>query len=380
MKHIYRILAVGTLSLCLATAAGCSGARVSPKTATSANWNVRTSTTVEKSFSDNWLENKEVAKYSVSMTQGVNNTYSLTYQPGGEYKTEFGMVQFDWSDASIPEGYAPESGDKKELAYRYATTLTVSGEYRLASGNEAKSFDDSVTTECFFRLAGDNLQPIYSRQIIKNTAPNTLDARLLAAAYIELDCEYETFYNYSCTEATVKYTDNRKSGDNVTTSVTGLKGDTDYSVFDNSQLRLAIRAMRLNEGNNHTFYVMTPQNAAMQTVTLSCSAPAELDPEDGGQNKIIQALDKCHETNPDYIFMDKGSGDGALNYRYTSVSVGLQADTVMTGSTAEFWYSTVENADINATKGVLLKMSTPVSFGLGTINYTLEELSIVKAQ
>lgn len=378
MKAIHKILAVAVAAAGAITIAGCARNSASPKTLTSANWNVRTSSSVEKSFSDLWLGKKEVAEYDISFTDGSNGTYSVKYNDGGVYKTEFGMKEFDWSAVEgLPEGYGPEeSADNKEYVYFYTTQLNISGEYKINSGDGVKSFTDTMETTCYFRLAGDNLQPVYSHQKIHNTAPNTLNAPIIEAAYIELDGVYETFYNYNCTKATIKHTDNLKTEDNVAVTETGVSGDPDYSVFDNCQLRQAVRAMKLSSGSRYTFNVLTPQNGYMQTVYASCSAATELDAEDTAQKGIIDALDACAAENPDYIFFDKGEGESAKQYRYNAVSMGLATGSNMTGYNASLWYATVENSEINSTKGVLLRISTPLPFGLGTLDYNLKSLKL----
>lgn len=378
MKPIYRILAVAAVSCAVLAAAGCAGAKASPKTLTSANWNARISSSVEKNFEERWLNNKEVAKYSVSFEKGNNGTYELNYE-NGSYVTEFGMTVFDRSQYSFPEDYMPtETADIAETVYYYKTSLKVDVTFSLNDGSASKTFNDSTETVCYFRLAGDNLQPVYSKQIVKNTAPNTSNAKFLEVAYVQTDGVFETFYNFDCSQACVKHTNNLLTEDNTSETRVGLKSDPDYSVFDNSQLRQAIRAMNLSGGGTHTFNVLNTQNAQLQTVDASCGGATELNAENEEQKGIIDALDACAQANPDYLFFDKGEGENAKQYRYNAVTAGIHTDTPMKGPSVTCWYSTVENGDINATKCVLLKISTPLSFGLGTLNYTLNSLNLEK--
>lgn len=375
MKAITKIIAVAIAALGVATVAGCSGAAPSAKTATNANWNARTSASVEKNFTERWLNNREVAEYSISFTEGYNGTYTLNYGDDGVFKTEFGMTYYDWSaQKDLPDGYAP-AGTTKELVYFYITEMSISGEFKV--GENVKAFKDSVSTVCYYRLAGDNLQPVYSQQVIKNTAPNTLNAPILEAAYIEIDGVYTTYYKADCTKATVVHKNNRLTSDDTTTIETGLTSSEGYSVFDNSQLRAAVRAFNISSSATHTFNVLVPQNGAMQSVHATCTAPVALNKEDEGQMQIIKALDECSANHPDYLFFDKSAGEEEKAYRFNAVSMGINTSTNnMTGASPTFWYSTVENSEINSTKCVLLRMSTPISFGLGTLNYTLKSLSL----
>ena len=387
MKTLTKIIAVAIAAIGVAGVAGCSNTSPSAKTITNANWNVRTSTSVEKSFSERWLTNKEVAEYSIRLTPGSNITYKVSYYDGGHYKTEFFMTYFDWSSVEgMPEGYAPAE-NTKELVYAYTTELAISGKYTFNATNEDKHFDDSVKSVCYYRLAGDNLQPVYSYQEIKNTAPNEINASTAESMIIKTDDVYTTYYNYNCTKATVVHENNLKQENSTTVKEVGLTSKAGYSLFDNSQLRAAIRAFNLSSGASHVFNVLVPQNGAVQTCYASSGgAPIELtstlldesetasetNEVEKEKQQIIDALDGCG----DYIVIDKGTGENALNYRYSSVTMGLSTDTTMVGSAPTLWYSSVENSEINYCRSVLLRISTPLSFGLGTLNYTLKSLSL----
>ena len=387
MKTLTKIIAVAIAAIGVAGVAGCSNSSPSAKTITNANWNVRTSTSVEKSFSERWLTNKEVAEYSIRLTPGSNITYKVSYYDGGHYKTEFFMTYFDWSSVEgMPEGYAPAE-NTKELVYAYTTELAISGKYTFNATNEDKHFDDSVKSVCYYRLAGDNLQPVYSYQEIKNTAPNEINASTAESMIIKTDDVYTTYYNYNCTKATVVHENNLKQDNSTTVKEVGLTSKAGYSLFDNSQLRAAVRAFNISSSASHVFNVLVPQNGAVQTCYASSGgAPLELtstlldesetasetNEVEKEKQQIIDALDGCG----DYIVIDKGTGENALNYRYSSVTMGLSTDTTMVGSAPTLWYSSVENSEINYCRSVLLRISTPLSCGLGTLNYTLKSLSL----
>lgn len=384
MKAFTKIIALAVAAVGVASLSGCSSSTSSAKTVTNANWNVRTSTSVEKSFSERWLSRREVAEYSVSMKGGSNTTYSLSYSNDGYYKTEFGMAYFDWNEIEgLPEGYAP-SQTSRELAYVYRTELKLTGTYTLTKTGEKADFEDSVKSECYYRLAGDNLQPLYSYQEMRNTAPNALNATTVASMFIKTDDSFITYYNANCTKATIVHHDNLTTGKDTQTTQVGLTSKEGYSVFDNSQLRAAVRSFNISGSATQVFNVLVPQNKSVQTCSATSSAPAALDSADEEQLAIITALDMCSMQNPDYIFLDKAPVEGEVEgeghdtnvYRYNAVKMGLYVDSVMTGSFPTLWYSTVENSEINYSRCVLLRMSTPLSFGLGTLTYTLNSLSL----
>lgn len=386
MKAFTKILAVAIAAAGVISAAGCAGGASSAKVATNANWNVRTSASVEKSFTERWLNNTEVAEYEITFSEGANNTYSVSYNEGATYKTQFGMTYFDWSEQkNLPEGYAPEE-NVKELVYFFKTEWEISGKYVFKANGDKHEFNDSATSVCYYRLAGNNLQPVYSRQDIKSTAPNALSASSIDNAYVEISGYYITYYNYDCTKASILHWDDfeaqkvlaTKSEYNPPVTEVSVNDKAGHSVFDNSQLRAAVRAFNLS-GGTHTFNVLVPQNGGLQPCMATCTSPVTLNKEDEQQQKIIKALEACQENNPDYIFFTDNAPEGeeARNYRFNAVAMGIVTDDPMTGASPTLWYSTVENSDVNYSKSVLLRMTTPLSFGLGTINYTLKSLNLV---
>ena len=378
MKAFSKGFAVVLAAASLITLGGCAKSTPDKRVATTANWNARTSTIVEKNYLGYWQTHKEVAQYAVSFEGTSATNYSVSYDTeGAVYSTEFYMEkEYDWTSAAIPEEYRLQEASS-EPVYVYTTTLAISGAYKVTATEEEKKFDDILQSVCKFRLAGDNLQPVYSKQIIKNTAPKALGAQIIEGAYVQTDSVYETYYNKDCTEALVKQTDNLAKEKEQEPKKIKLNDKSGLSVFENSQLRLALRALTMTGGASRTFNVVTPQNGVMQSCTATITAPVELDVNDAAQKAIITALDNCQPD--DYIFFDgtPSSGDEtARTYRFNAVSLSVNAD--LTGSGAVCWYSTVENNDVNGTRSVLLRLTSPVAFGLGTLTYSLKSLNVTE--
>lgn len=376
MKALSKGFAVVLAAASLLTLGGCAKSTPDNRVATTANWNARTSTIVEKNYLGYWQTHKEVAEYSISFNDTGSTNYSVSYDTeGAVYSTEFYMEKsYDWTNAAIPEEYRLQEAQSEPL-YVYTASLSISGAYKLKSTDEEKKFDDVLQSVCKFRLAGDNLQPVYSKQVIKNTAPNSLGTQVIEASYVQTDSVYETFYNHDCTEAYVKQTDNLAEVKEKEPKKISVKDENGLSIFDNSQLRAALRAFTMTGGATRRFNVLAPQNAAMQTCTATITAPVELNVNDEEQKAIITALDECKPD--DYIFFDgtPSSGDEtARTYRYNALSLAVEAD--LKGSSPTCWFSTVENPDVNGTRSILLRMTTPVSFGLGTLTYSLKSLNV----
>lgn len=389
MKAITKIAAIVLSAAALVTAAGCGGAPKTAKTATSANWNVRTSALAENSFAERWLNNKEVATYSIAAEEGTNPTYSVAYAEGGTYTTEFYMTEYNWStfppeelqvvsqtDDGTEEQAAPSQ--VKEKVYVYKTLLQDSVTFTHTASKQTKTVEEKVETVCYYRLAGKNLQPVYSAQTIKNAAPNILSADSLDATYVEMDREYKTYYNYDCSEATVISKDNLADDKSEKTKKVSLTSKEGYSVFDNSQIRAAARAFTLTGGSTHTFNSLVAQDGIMQLCYATCTEPVKMDGENQTHAQIISALQQAEEQG--YLFFDATTAEGedARNYRFTAVSFSIDED--MRGTTPVCWYSSVENNDVNTTRAALLRISLPLPFLLGGINYTLKSLSFVPIQ
>ena len=294
MKALSKGFAVVLAAASLLTLGGCAKSTPDNRVATTANWNARTSTIVEKNYLGYWQTHKEVAEYSISFNDTGSTNYSVSYDTeGAVYANEFYMEKsYDWTNAAIPEEYRLQEA-KSEPLYVYTTSLSISGAYKLKSTNEEKKFDDVLQSVCKFRLAGDNLQPVYSKQVIKNTAPNSLGTQVIEASYVQTDSVYETFYNHDCTEAYVKQTDNLAEVKEKEPKKISVKDKNGLSIFDNSQLRAALRAFTMTGGATRRFNVLAPQNAAMQTCTATITAPVELNVNDEEQKAIITALDEC---------------------------------------------------------------------------------------
>lgn len=378
MKTFSKGLAIVLAVAGAAMFAGCANSTPNYKTATTANWNVRTSAAVEKNSFDFWQNNKETATYTVAFKDGDNASYKVSYTTDGAvYTTSFYMMaEYDWAADTI-EDYRTEESEKEPI-YVYETSFTISGTYEMKSGGAKKEFSDEIDTVCYFRTAGSNLQPVYSYQKIKDTAAAALNPGSIDSACVRFDEEYKTYYNKRCRQATVqRYVKESDDSDAYVLKSTKKIGlSSDYSNFDNSQILAAMRSFTLSGGSSRTFRVLTPQNGSLQSATASVASPAELNPTDDSQ--IILALDNAPN---DYIFFDgkvenKKDDEKDRIYRYSAVTASINQS--LKGAAPTAWFATVENNDVNSTRCVLLKRVTPLPFGLGTLTYTLKSLKVEK--
>lgn len=383
MKPVKKILVAILMAGSILSVAGCSSGVVYSSTSTYANWNVATSATVEKNCMDFWRNHKEVTSYSIDFAEGNNSVYKVEYytsDPLPVYTTTFYMDKedYDWGLDTLPKGIRIQSTDTaapKDPVYVFETKFSINGRYVFIQTGEYVEFSDSVVTECTYRLAGEGLKPVKSVQTIKSTSPNTLSPSHKNNMCVDVDVVCETYYNRDCTKAVVTVDDKTEANEDSkkTVSLSGL-------VFDNAQLPFALRSFNLS--GNKTFNVCSPQNGNYQSMTAVCASAVALNSEDEGDQKIINVLKNVKDGNgnpvKDYIFFDGTSFDHETpekQIRCNNVKLSVNAD--MNGSSHVYSYATVENSNLNTTRAVLLKRTTPLSFGLGILTYTINSLSIV---
>ena len=378
VKILVASLAVGMA----ATMAGCGGCvgcagcnkNTASHTLTRSNWFTGTSYNgIQPSFIEGHKDfSKEEVTYKVYFddTTATNTYYSVDYKDG-KYTTEFYATQFDWTRADMPEGYAKDSV-KKETVYYYKSTLTISVQFTLKTGNKAQSewFNDSVVTESYFRAAGKNLQPVYSKQKIVSTSPANYQPTTLKDAYREIDVEYENFYNYNCTKVLSTTTDYKKDDPTLDRIGDGVVESKEYdklnklkrSFFDNSSLYVAIRSMKLSSNLSESISLFSGAAGGIDTYLVSGSGAALTAQERADFTSALSDKGLYSPSSPE----DEGVQATAVTVSYTGGN--------MHGTSQTVWYASILDNDNNVSRATMLKLSVPISFSLGTLNYTLEEV------
>lgn len=367
MKKFIRI-AVAVLAVGMTvTVAGCSS-NSKNTVLTSSNWFLGTSYKgIQSSFivdGENG-NSKEIIKYTVGLEAGsaTNTTYSAEYT-NGEYVTEFYAGYYDWTDADIPEGYKGEADS--ELVYFYKTDYKISVQFTLkSSGEKTEVFNDTVTTECAFRSAGNNLQPVYSKQTVSGHFAASYQAGVLAATYVAVERTYENFYNYAGTEVTSFTTANGETVKKVTEKI----DKTDNSLFDEASLQIAVRSMKLSSSLSQTVNLFSAPKG-IGTYTVSGKSEA-LGTEE--RAAITTVLTDKGLYVPKTATDDDGNETTDAGVNSVAVSIGYSGGT-MSGSTQTIWYAAIENSSNNTGRATMLKMAMPLSYGTGTLTYTLSEI------
>ena len=376
VKIIVAALAVGMAAV-LTACDGCGGCmgcggKTSSSTLTRSNWFTGTSYSgIQPSFIKGHANfSAEKITYDVTYDNtNANNAYLSVDYSGGVFTTEFYGAEYDWTSSAIPEGYADDKV-KSETVYCYRTELTISVQYTLLRGNKdsSKVFDDHVVTESYFRAAGKSLQPVYSKQEIVSTSPASYQPKNLEDAYKQIDVTYENFYNYSCTKVLSKTTDYTKDdptldriGDGVVESKEFKNlNKLDKTLFDNSSLYIAVRAMKLSPSLSEPVNLFSAAAGGIDEYAIV------------GSDASLTLDEKSTYTS---LLSEKGLFNSVNGSEVEATAINVSyAGGNLHGTTQTIWYASITDNDYNVSRATMLKLSTPISFSLGTLNYSLKSI------
>lgn len=369
-------LAVG-MAATLAGCGGCAGCSSKSKniTSTSSNWFTDGYSGIQQSFiavgedgnDTAYAPYKEIINYDVTFEQGKNNSYSVEYSDGA-FRTEFYAAYYNWNSESIPEAYR---ADAKEVLYYYKTEFNVSVKYKMkSSGDESDVYNDVIVNEAYFRAAGKNLQPVYSKQQIVSHSPANLQAGNLSSAIKYVNVVYENFYNFNCTEVSSAATDYANNTEGEKSSKTYKKlNKIKNSLFDNSSLYIAVRSMGLTGDFSQTVDLFSAAGGGVSKYQIKGSSTA-LSAEESKkvsdamkEKSLYQPVTTDADGNP---VEDKGIPTIAAEISY--------AGGTLAGTTQKVWFAAITDHDRNISRSTMLKLSLPLSYGLGTLNFTLKQI------
>ena len=363
MKKFFKIttavLAVGmaaTMAGC-SGCAGCNGSNVN-LTVTNSNWFTGTSYKgIQPSFIaedgyENFIEDIDY-KVDFDNSTATNPYYSVNYRDGS-YNTKFYALRYDWKNS---KKYASSSEDI-EVLYYYSTEMHVSVEYIFKDGSSSGRFEDSVISECYFRAAGKSLQPVFSKQEIKSTSPNKNNPKNISEAYKRIDVVYENYYDRGCTEVTSII---KEAGKAESEKVYPFK-NVNNTLFDNSALYIAVRSMKLSDTYSQTVSLF---NAAAGGVSAYAINGYDSPLPDKERGDITSALTQKG------LYTPKADDEGVSS---VAMSINFVGGNLI-GTTQSVWYAAIENADNNTSRATMLKISIPLSYNLGTLNFTLQNVN-----
>lgn len=344
--------------------AGCSGCGANGKTneaAFSSNWYADTSYRyIQPMFTGE--ENAEILKYGVTVdsSSAANTSYSVEYS-GGSYTTAFYATTLDKS--LIDKDYRDDYPDNLTVYY-YKTELSFdSVTFKLktdASAVRAFNEDERTETECYFMSVDKALYPIYSKITTNCHSPAELQIGHIDYAYKHVEQTVTTSYKYDGTAAKTVVEDELDSTNNAVMTVDGLD-KTDNSLIDVCGLNIGVRAMQLSESLSQVISVYSPAGG-MQNYTFAGSSSALGEDERKSFEGILS----------DDNFKLFYAGEGK-SLKTVCVTATLNSD--MTGVSQKYWFAAIDNAKNNKGRATMVKMSTPLPFSLGTLNYSLTKIT-----
>ena len=368
MRKAFGIIAV-TLATGCVFAAGCSSCNNNNKNVAplASNWYTNTSyRNIQPTFieGNDLFKTKEVITYDVNFVKPSlgNATYSVEYT-NGSYTTEFYATTFNTSENSTLIHADHKSGytGKNIIAYYYKTTFKADITYTCGN-DDPKTFENSsVVTECYFLSVENQLRPLYSKQVVNSPSPAALQATSIDACYTLFDAVYENFYTYNGKSVITKIEDNVNSKNSGETK-RGV-GGTSHSLFDVTTLDIALRAL-IGSSFNQTIQLYSPLNA-IKTFTLSSPSTAI------GNDEQKAAIASKLQDKGLYVPVFKDEKEVGLQTKAVTVT----SNTQLSGVSQTYWFAKVENKRNNIGRATLLKISLPIVFNLGTLEYNIKEVS-----
>ncbi|MDE6585941.1 MAG: hypothetical protein K2K80_04605 [Clostridia bacterium] len=363
---------IGIASVLLAagmslTLAGCSGSSQNV-VYLSSNWYANTGfKKIQPTFTegnDNFAKEKITYDVKFDKSTASNSTYSVNYADG-TYVTEFYAKSFDRNSEYVHEDYKNGYPDKNLTVYYYRTELTIPS-VTFKVGNEEKTFvnGNGVVCESYFLSVEDRMRPLYSSQKINSVSPANYQVSSIDEAYRELNYEYKTYYNFSGSEAkTYAKTD---GGEDTVNTVYGINQSAN-TLFDVSYLDIAVRANKLMPDLAQAISLYTP-HGGVQDFILRGSDTALTDDEAANAKSILTGKNLY---TPEYAKDENGK---EVEKKFSTVAVSVTYNGELSGVSQTYWFAAVNNARNNVGRATIVKMSYPVTFGLGTQIYTLNEI------
>lgn len=364
MKKRFGVAALTLAAGCAVIFAGCAGCNgcgnngKANEAAFSSNWYADTNFRyIQPTFneSDTAFKGAEEVTYTVKhdKTTASNSTYSVDYADC-IYTTKFYATTFEKS--KIDEEFQASYPDESFSVYCYETTLTIPSVV-FTVGDKTETFTDkSITTVSYFTDVNNHLRPLYSEQNINTVSPAEYQVNKIENAYITVEQEIKTSYKYDGSAAKTVIT-----GDDATEFVTGELDKTDNSLIDVNGLNIAVRAMQLGTNLSQVISVYSPAGK-LQNYTFKGSSTALGDDERKACEDIL--------ARDDLKLFVPGEGK-SLN----TVCVTAELNADMKGFSQQYWFAAIDNAKNNTGRATMVKMSVPLAFSLGTLNYTLTDIS-----
>ncbi len=300
-------------------------------------------------FNANWQQ-QTLKEFSDASAEEL--TYEVKFEQSSFIQKESFTVEYCGKNNSTPGTYTTKLEYLPENStYRYSTELTIDVTFTLADGQfETKT--DTVSSVAIFKKADQSLTPISSRKTVLCHSPNNVSAEKLEHTYTKYNYSFDVEYSYdgsTLTGGTLTKTD--YIGTLLKTSPVSHDFDIEmkkYSYLDNEQLLFALRGLSAFSGEKKVNTFNASLNA-VEEMTITPSSDIKTD--------FTFSLDGGEQTTK------------TINY----IPVSLKSNNKNNQITQTLWYAKTLESNNNVYRNVLLKMSVPMHYGLGTLTYTLKD-------
>lgn len=274
----------------------------------------------------------ETCEYKVDFEPTSTSNFSVDYE-NGVYKTTFISETVD-----------------QQVRYQFKTEFSVQVQYKV--GNETSDWlNDSVYSIVTFQESDKALKPLRSEKHIVSHSPLTISPITLATAYDKYDQTIVTEYNELCDNATTTITNNELSSNKVTTQNFAINHNT-YNYLDNETLLFALRCINTDKTTSTKFNVYSPFACAMQKINVNFNTA----------------------TAKDFTFAINGNPETTKNISYYPASIQLSANTNK-GTAKTVWIAKTTDVQNNTYRNAMLRQEIPISFGLGTLTFSLKSIN-----
>ena len=279
-------------------------------------------------FKEYWLEDANVTpetvletlEYEVSFEKasGLSDTYTLDYQ-NGVYTTKLSL---------------------KDDVYRYETTLAIDAIFTV--GTETVTKQDSMITWVEFKKNA-KLQPIASHKEFISHSP-TNGGATIDTCFMKYDYVVDTTYNENGLEGKSVVVDRAKNDMQEKTFAVEDK----YTCLDNEQLLLSLRGLSQST-SSATLSVYAPFSGIVQPIEVSFGALEE---------------------GTEFTFLETPK---TISYYPVHIKINAQ----LSGEVQTVWIAQTTNAQSNTFRNVILQISTPLFYNLGSLTYKLKSANFI---
>ena len=269
--------------------------------------------------------------------------YDVTFDAGETSLVEYGLDYKDGKYTTV----LTSAKENDRVVYTYATELSITAQYTLNGVTE--ECVDVVTSTVKFYAAAYGLQPISSEKEIKASTPNGLTGTKVSDCYQQSHYVTKIVYNEDCSGGHSIVTAYPSEGEAKSQENAFEIEQKKFSYLDNEQVLLALRAVP-NRTTSAKLNVYSPFIETVQKLSWTFEADA----------------------SAEFSFYKNGSEEkvkSTITYR----PVKMVLDEKNPGATQTVWVAKKpeSSSDTNVNRNVMLRLETPLSYGLGSLIYTL---------